>query len=158
MTPEVQDWESHLRHLEDAINHADGDGLRARWESGRYLLKLREGSQLPRGMGAVVAKDLSIHRSELTARMKFAAKFQTEDQLANAISTYRTWFAIKQQGLTTTHRVQKAKPSALLRVLAVIENLDYGTLIPQDCEVLSKIADAVQRAIDGAVYLQKEVA
>jgi hypothetical protein len=90
--------------LEDVVIKSDGEGLRARWESGRYMLTLRKGKQLPNGLRDLLAKELGIGGSELTARMKFAEKYPSEQEVTDAIGKFKSWYAITQQALTDTPR------------------------------------------------------
>ena len=135
-----------LRQLEHAIHKAEGDGLHARWACGRYMLQLRTGKQLPRGIRATLTGDLGVHSSEVTARMKFAAKFVTEQELATAVSQFGTWHALKQHGLTTTPR-NAAKPhtSRLQQVLRFLDNIDGVTLGESDRKVLAQIDELLDR-------------
>ena len=101
----TQNWETEiaeLRRLEEAVRGSDdamwiasADGVRARWESGRYLVTLRQGKKkLPSGLLrrlGELSTEFQFHRSELTARMKLPTKFTTEDELANVISQYGLW-------------------------------------------------------------------
>jgi hypothetical protein len=151
-----------LIRLEDAVRKGDGDGLRARWESGRYMLTLKKGKQLPRGELARLAETLGVHRAELTARMKFATKFATEGELADAIRKFQTWNAITHHALTDKPRVEEGEPDqenqegnddaakesgrlALLRVLAVLEGIDPATLDDDDLELVAQVAKGVHR-------------
>jgi hypothetical protein len=90
--------------LEDVVIKSDGEGLRARWESGRYMLTLRKGKQLPNGLRDLLAKELGIGGSELTDRMKFAEKYPSEQEVTDAIGKFKSWYAITQQALTDTPR------------------------------------------------------
>src|SRR5688500_13586738 len=99
MAIDEQVWEAELLRLEEAVNKSEGDGLRARWESGRHLLTHREGKQLPRGEPARLPAALGVRRPELTARMKFATKFPGEQELTDVIRKFKTWFAITHQAL-----------------------------------------------------------
>jgi len=154
--PDVEVWERVLRKWEDKINKGDGDAIRARWESGRRLVKLKKGRQLPKKMLDLLAVHFHVHRSELTARIKFAGKFSTEDELAKVIGSYRTWFAIKQYALTDKPRPKKKKPNDLERVLAIVENIDSATLGEGDYELLGQIEAGIKRLKDGVVSLKKK--
>jgi hypothetical protein len=99
----METWEE-MQRIEEVIHKSDGDGVRARWESGRYMLALKKGKQLPAGVLNELAEKLDVHRSELGARMKFATKCPTENELSMMIESYGTWSSIKKYGLTTTPR------------------------------------------------------
>jgi hypothetical protein len=109
---------------------------------------------------ASLAERLDVHRSELTAGVKFATKYTTEEQLTNAISQFGSWFALKQHGLTDTPRVQTKAASddttsadvsdglrTLRRVLKLLDNVDPATFDEDDDaeEVLARIADDIAR-------------
>jgi hypothetical protein len=104
----MEKWESEMRRLEEAVRVSDGQNIRARWESGRYMLTLRDGKkQLPPGMLDELARTVGVVRSELGARMRFAEKYSTEEELSTAVETFRTWTDIRQRGLTDTPRVEE---------------------------------------------------
>ncbi len=136
-----------LRRLEDDITKAEGDGLHARWASGRYMLKLREDKKLlPRGVRKTLTKDLGVHPSELTARMKFAATFPTDEELADGISKFKSWYAITHQALTTTpRRATKSQTSRFQPMRAAIDNSDPTLLSEQDWQELDAMVAGVVR-------------
>jgi hypothetical protein len=139
MATDIQAWEAELTQIEEAVNAAEGDGLRARWDSGHYLLAKRVGKQLPRGMRAILTDGLKVHGSEITARMKFAEKSSTNEALANVVSKFKTWHRIKQEALTTTPR--EKKPSAispLARLLDRFLEFDQAELMIGDDDVLTR--------------------
>lgn len=109
MTIEVQSWEfgPELRRLKDLVNKSEDDGLRARWASGHCLLTERKGKLLPRYALAIWAQHLGVHRSELSARMKFAEKYSTEEELSTFIESFKTWHAIRTQALIDKPRSKK---------------------------------------------------
>jgi hypothetical protein len=146
-------WQGEMRRLEDAVQKSDGEALRARWASGRYMLDLRKGKQLPRGVLGELAGKLGVHRSELTARMKFASKFPSEAKVAEAISKFRTWYEIKQNALTDKPRKQK-RPTAsadqrgahhLRRVLEIFERIDSAELGEAEYALLLEIEEGIKR-------------
>jgi hypothetical protein len=72
------------------------------------MLTLRDGKkQLPPGMLDELARTVGVVRSELGARMRFAEKYSTEEELSTAVETFRTWTDIRQRGLTDTPRVEE---------------------------------------------------
>lgn len=144
------DHESTLRELEVAVRERDGGGIRARWEFGRYLLRHRENGRLPNGMRAILTTGLHLHPSEITARMKLAEKFATEEALATAISTFGTWFNLKQHGLKdgeTTRKppVRRGAAIVLKRVCDLLEGIDACDLKDGDDDVLQDILETVRR-------------
>lgn len=146
MTPmnRLQEIEEIVREADKEVNAAEHTGLRARWASGHILLKGRQsaGGRLPKGTVKKLTVALSLHPSELTARMKFAEKFQTEEQLTNVISEFKTWFAIKQTALTDTPR-EKKLTHPLTRIIKLLEKVEADTLNRADLPLLSRIHDLV---------------
>lgn len=154
---ETQDERNATLHeLEERVLKGEHDGLRGRWDSGRYLLTLRKGKLLPRGVRQFLSDSLHVHNSEITARMKFAEKFPTDEALATVISKYRTWFNIKQQALTDTPRAQMPRIGrpGLQRMLLTIEELDPAMLTEDSCKLLKQIDNAIHRIIEGASRLK----
>lgn len=169
----MEKWEPEMGRLEGVIRQTDGDGLRARWESGRFMLTLKKGKQLPRGVLDALTTKLNVSRAELTARMKFATTFSTDEELANAVRKFRTWHEIVQNGLTTNPRVEETdegegedqeeedaankcdQSRQLRRVLAVVEDIDPATLDEGDLELLAQIAEGVRRVQSAVVSLMK---
>ncbi len=88
-----------LRACEERVVKGEHDGLIARWEFGRRLLRCREGKQLPKGLvGALVAKH-GISRTEIKYRMEFAETFGTKEEVVTAVTTYPSWRQIRSQAL-----------------------------------------------------------
>lgn len=100
-------WREELHKIEERIASSEGDGLRARWESGKELALGRHGKQLPAGMLDKLAAELGASRQELQARMKFADKFQTNKEVSDAIRHFPSWFRVTHEALRT-----KPKPKA----------------------------------------------
>jgi hypothetical protein len=97
----LDEWVAELRRLEEPVQKSEHDGVRARWESGRYMLTLRKRrKQLPHGLLNELAEKIGVVRSELGARMKFAEKYPTEEKVSTAIESVHSWSDIKQRGLT----------------------------------------------------------
>jgi N6-adenosine-specific RNA methylase IME4 len=90
-----------LVRIEAQIGDAEGSGLRARWEFGRELLARRDGKgRLPNGYLKAVTERTGASRQELGYRMRFAQHFPAEDELANAIGTFGSWFRIVNVALS----------------------------------------------------------
>lgn len=94
-------WRDDLHKIEERIASSEGDGLRARWESGKELALGRHGKQLPAGMLDKLAAELGARPRELQMRMKFADTFQTDEQVRAAIAHFPSWFRMTREGLTT---------------------------------------------------------
>lgn len=155
---DVSEWKTTLLKLEAQINQGDGDSIRARWESGRRLLWLKKGRQLGKGVLEQLVFDFKVHRSELTARMKFAQKFPTAEQVTEVIATYRTWFGIKQQALTDKPRGPRKQPtkSPLARIYVLIQEIDGASLTPEDETLLEAIQSGLNRLSRALDYLHAE--
>lgn len=158
---------AELQQLEDAVRKSDGDGLRARWESGRCLLPLKKGKQLPKGVLDELAKALGVVRSEINARMRFASKYSTETKLSTVIESFRTWSDIKKHALTTAPRAAKATPDTgtgeadtnharkdLQRAIETIDNIDGALLGEGDQGLLVALGEAVRRLRESVVFLK----
>ncbi len=76
----------------------EGAALRDRWEFGRQMLAARDGAgRLPNGYLAGLMERTGKSRAELGHRARFAAYFETEEELANAVSTFGSWHqAVKE--------------------------------------------------------------
>jgi len=149
MTLKLSEWGTELKRLEDAIDQSDNDGLVARWKSGQHMLTQRKGrASVPRGLLDVWSHLLGVHRSELTARMKFAEKFP-EEELTNVISKFRTWFDIKQQALTDKPRGRKKEKKTasaiLLHAFNAVEGIDALNLTVKDHPVILRFAALINR-------------
>jgi hypothetical protein len=133
-----------LLDFEQQITDSEGSGLRARWESGRAMLGLRpEGKkQLPNGKLAELSAALGVHQSELTARMKFAARYPTEAEVTTAMSKFGSWFAIRKAGLKDGERKPKAPAanSGVKPAVRAILDVDPAELTRDG---LKRIEDAV---------------
>lgn len=180
----METWQEEMQRIEEVIHKSDGDGVRARWESGRYMLTLKQGKkQLPKGVLDELAEKLDVSRSELTARMKFAAKYTTDAELTDVIREFRTWFAITHEALTDTPRIaghadaddagdddqhadhddndndklakadHRRARRDLLRTIKVIEEIDPTTLNEGDQDLLAQLAQVVERLKAGVVTL-----
>jgi hypothetical protein len=139
-----------LQQLEDDVRRSDGDGLHARWKSGRRLLALKIGKQLPKGVLEELAAKLGVARAEINARMKFASKY-SEAELSAAIIKFPTWHAMTHAGLTDAPRVPKTARDAdskheenrLRRVLEIVKSIEPADL--KDDELIGAIDTEVQR-------------
>lgn len=137
-----------LQKLEVTIKKCEGIALEARWESGHYLNSLKNGKQLPRGLRAECAKALEVSESELTARMKFATKYPSAEELNDAISKFGSWFRIVREGLTDNPRPKVAKqpPAKLPRLVAALRELDTAELEdPAARELMTELRALVER-------------
>lgn len=85
-----------LVHIDQRIDAAEGDGVRARWEFGKQMLAARDGAgRLPNGYLAALVERTGKSRAELTYRTQFAAQFPTEDELFTAVNSFDSWTALR---------------------------------------------------------------
>lgn len=81
--------------IDKRIDESESTALRDRWEFGREMLSMRDSrGRLPVGKLTEVADRIGKSRSEIGHRMRFAARFKTENERANAISTFGSWSQI----------------------------------------------------------------
>lgn len=103
-------WGVRMRKIEARVTKSDEAGIKARWDSGRELLKKRgDKKQLPKGVLGQTADGLGVERSELVRRMKFAAKFSSEEQLRHTVTKFVSWHQIVKEALPDKKRTAKAK-------------------------------------------------
>lgn len=88
-----------LIELDQRVDAAEGDGIRARWEFGRELLTERVGKQLPKGRLDEVVAEIGKSRQEIGYRMMFAERFPTEAEVSNAIGNFGSWYEIVNRAL-----------------------------------------------------------
>ena len=72
------------------------DSIRARWEFGRLMLAQRKGKQLPNGLLGELVQRTGKSQRELGYRMAFAERYPTEDEVCNALQTWKSWFQVTQ--------------------------------------------------------------
>lgn len=100
---------AELMEIDSRVDGAEHDGIFARWEFGRALLKEREthgGKQLPHGRLDEVCAATGKSRPEHQFRMQFAAKYPTHEEVSTAVDTFRSWTAIRE---TLTDKPHVAK-------------------------------------------------
>lgn len=139
----MQQFEDIIRQADNEANAQEQTGLRARWESGRRLFKVRQrcgGLRLPNRMLQQFVAALTVPARELNHRMKFAEKYPTEDELSNAVTKFRTWRAITQKALTDTPR-EKKPVSPLHRIVTLLEKVNVETISACDLPLLERIRD-----------------
>lgn len=112
-----------LVQLDQRVDEAESDGLRARWEFGRALLIERVGKKLPAGRLDEVAEKLGKSREEVQKRVRFAERFPDEAALRNAITQWPSWYQIVNEGLSV-----KAEPTSVTEPVRVPEGL-FATIV-----------------------------
>lgn len=82
-----------LVHLDQRVDAAEGDGLRARHEFGTRMNARRDGKQFPKGFVADLVIATGKSKSEIYYRAAFAEAY-TEDELSNALESRTSWFEV----------------------------------------------------------------
>ena len=78
--------------IDKRIDENESGALRARWEFGREMLAARDGAgRLPNGYLAELVQRTRKSRAELKYRAQFAATYESETQLANALANCESW-------------------------------------------------------------------
>lgn len=80
-------------HIEQRIDAAEGEGIEARWEFGRWMLTHVPAGRkkLPVGFLAQLAEATGKSRRELQYRAQFAEWCPDRDALCNALHNHRSW-------------------------------------------------------------------
>jgi len=83
--------------IEQRIDAAEADGIRERWEFGRWMLGHvpEDGKKLPTGFLGGLAKATGKGLSELKYRRQFAENFPSEEALATAVAKHHSWTGIR---------------------------------------------------------------
>jgi N6-adenosine-specific RNA methylase IME4 len=89
-----------LVRIDERIDAHEGEALRDRWEFGREMVAARAGkAHLPNGYLAALVTRTGKSRAELKFRAQFAERYPSEDEMANALAIYGSWFEITQKAL-----------------------------------------------------------
>jgi hypothetical protein len=140
----------HVRQ-EKAIAAGVGDDIRRRWMSGlRYLrdsdVMAPSGKSMKHGaaeklIAAAQAVGLTLSEREIRWRIQCARTYQTESQIGNAITDFRTWFDLIQAGFPeykapegeplADHRTEAEKRRDAARHLLDLVG-EQGVLFPLD--------------------------
>jgi N6-adenosine-specific RNA methylase IME4 len=112
-----------LVHIDHRIDAHEGEALRDRWEFGHLMVAARGGmDRLPNGYLTMLVERTGKSRAELKFRAQFAETYPSEDELANALASYGSWFAVIQHGLT--------RPDSTVTTLTtVIPEGQVGTIV-----------------------------
>lgn len=100
--------------IEQRIDAAEGEGIRARWEFGRWMLAHvpAGGKKLPDGFLDSLVEATGKSRAELKKRRQFAEKFADDGALANALSNRPSWHEIVNDLLPEETDAQRIVASA----------------------------------------------
>jgi hypothetical protein len=131
-----------LLRIEVRIAAAEGDGIRARWESGRELLTQRVGKQLPKGLQDQLVATTGTSARELRYRMAFAERYRTEDEVGTAVQTCKSWTELRR-GPARSKPVKRKRLGWTLGALAKARSVHVAPLIarlkdgerPDDCHL-----------------------
>lgn len=85
--------------LDRKVDQAEGEGIHARWEFGRELLKRRVGKQLPKGLLAEITAETGKTERELQRRMRLAERFPTAQEVRHAVTDFDSWHRIVNEAL-----------------------------------------------------------
>ena len=88
-----------LVELDRKVDAAEGEGIMARWEFGRELLKQRKGEQLPHGLIGRLVEHTGKSERELQYRIAFAQQCKTAEEVRTTVRTFSSWHAIRTQAL-----------------------------------------------------------
>lgn len=77
-----------LDPIQKRIAWGETESIKARWEFGQVLIKLRRGKQLPNGLRAEVLKRFGLEGSEVTRRMQLADKFATAEEVEDVCTKH----------------------------------------------------------------------
>ena len=143
-----------LRRLDESINASEDTAIRARWDYGHrvcryYELKpYGEKNQLPKGVLELLASELGVCQSEVSARMKFARVYRTEDQLSTVIESSSSWHDIKQHKLSDPAKqtgTPRETQAPLQRAWHLLENIEPETLREADLPRIMEMIETLQR-------------
>jgi hypothetical protein len=146
---EYVDLQEQIVDADARAGRAAGEGIRARWEFGKLLLRERYangGKQLPNGRMAEIVEATDLSRADIARRMQFAEKYPTEEQVAQACATYTSWTQIVSKALPTRSASKNANtdPFATRPVSALTK------------EVLAKeVGDALTRMDAAAARIRR---
>lgn len=82
------------KDLDAKVDRSESDGVEARWEFGRALLRERIGKKLPKGRLAEVAAAIGKSEQEIGYRLLFASRYPDRGSFTNAVGKYRSWHGI----------------------------------------------------------------
>ncbi len=139
--------------IDALIDSSEADGIEARWQFGKLLLRERVGKQLPKGRLDAIVAATGKSRSELQYRMQFAELCPTRDKVSNALDTCGSWRDIVQGLSGNSESVHFSSdgpewytpPELVAKVVEVLGVID-----------LDPCADAEHRVPAKAHYTQKQ--
>jgi hypothetical protein len=110
-TPEIALVFAELDPIHKRVSENETNSIEARWEFGQYLLKLRVGKQLQKGLRSEIKDHFGLEASEITRRMKLAEIFPTHKQVVDACAKHGgSWRRIIREELTKNPREEKTAP------------------------------------------------
>jgi hypothetical protein len=146
-----------LRACEERLAADEADGLEARWEFGRALLRRREGKKLPKGVLAAIVKELGVSRTEIQYRVQFAETFPDREALSNALDNHGSWRRVVR-ALPKKKTSTPAKQVALMcrRWQTQLADLDPSALSAVDLRELAEVEASIA-ALRAAVQPSERV-
>jgi phage N-6-adenine-methyltransferase len=148
---------AQLVQLDLRVNGAEHDGIMARWEFGRALLKEREangGKQLPHGRLAEVSKATGKDESEVRRRVEFAAKYGTRQKVVQIYTTYPSWWQICTDALPAENH--RAKGTGENEWYTPAKYLDLARQVLGQFDLDPASSDAAQERVQAAEYFTAE--
>ncbi len=130
--------------IDSRIDGSELEGIRARWDFGKLLLREREGKKLPKGRLAAISDATGKSRAEISNRMQFASLYPTKTSLSNALGNWSSWFEIVHhmgtRGLTSSETNEWYTPRQYVE--AAVEVLGAIDVDPASCEEANKVVQA----------------
>lgn len=147
---------------EDRANDDVRESIRDRWEFGKLMLAERKGKQLPNGILDQLAEATGKSRAELKFRAQFAERYPTEDEVARAIATFKSWTQVKKSLRKQSSRA-KAKPATApslhsKRADEIIALADEGKTRQQIADELGVTERVVRRELELESFAEAAVA
>jgi hypothetical protein len=133
-------WGRQFKKIETRIATAEHDSLRVRWESGKHLLMARTDKMFDRGFRQALEHAHGLKQQEISARMRFAEAYPSEQELTDAVSKFGTWHQLCAHGLPKTRQrtPQAPEPFHWLNAIGDLKELIERRIAewPSDAQAL----------------------
>ena len=151
--------------LEAQIAGSDVEGIRARWEFGRWLLSQRVGKKLPAGLLDQLAAATGQSRTELQYRVRFAERYPDEDALCNALHNHSSWHAVINDALAATPKADPGSEETdgpAIPTLEWVRSLEHTAAaarhrIEHHDLPLAEVAAVAKRGADAQAHIERLV-